>query len=91
MHRAGAASAPRATTLRGPDPYMVCADSEAYGAAEAPAAEVFRDPHEWSRRALLNIGGASRLSADDTVRQYASAIWGLQALAVEAEPAAEEA
>lgn len=78
-------------SLRGPDPYMVGADSEAYGAAEAQAAEAYRDPLEWSRRALLNIAGASRFSADDTVREYASEIWGLQPVAVEAEPTADEA
>jgi starch phosphorylase len=78
-------------SLRGPDPYLVCADFEAYGAADARAAELFRDPLEWSRRALLNIAGASRFSADDTVRQYASEIWGLQPITVEAEPTGDEA
>ena len=48
-----------ATTTR----YMVCADFDAYVAAEARAAEVYRDRVDWSRRALLNIAGASRSRA----------------------------
>ncbi len=70
-------------SLRRHDPYMVCADFDAFVAAEEAAAEVFRSPIEWSRRALHNIAGASCFSADHTVRQYASEIWGLQPVAVD--------
>jgi starch phosphorylase len=69
--------------LRGADPYMVCADFDAYVATEARAADLYRDPIEWSRRALYNIAGASRFSSDETIRQYASEIWGLQPVAVD--------
>ncbi len=72
--------------LRTHDPFMVCADFDAFVAAEARATAVFRDPIEWSRRALWNIAGASRFSADDTIRQYASEIWGIQPVAVDLEP-----
>ena len=70
-------------SLRYHDPYMVCADFDDYVATEARAAEAYRDPLDWSRRALLNIAGASRFSSDETIRQYASEIWGLQPVAVE--------
>jgi glycogen phosphorylase len=69
--------------LRHHDPYMVCADFDAFAAAEGVAGEAFRDEIEWSRRALCNIAGASRFSADDTVRQYAAEIWGLQPVRVD--------
>ncbi len=69
--------------LRYNDPYMVCADFEDFVATEARAAEVYRDPLDWSRRAVFNIAGASRFSSDETIRQYASEIWGLQPVAVE--------
>ena len=42
---------------------MVCADFDAYVAAEARAADAYRDRIDWSRRALLNIAGASRFPA----------------------------
>jgi starch phosphorylase len=74
---------PLLDNLRGHDHYLVCADFEAYLAAEAAAAEAFRDPFDWSRRALLNVAGASRFSADETIRQYAADIWGLQRVAVD--------
>jgi starch phosphorylase len=63
--------------LRGRDPFLVCADFEAYVAAEAKAATVFRDVRDWSRRALHNIVGTSGFSSDNTVRQYAAEIWGI--------------
>jgi starch phosphorylase len=69
--------------LRAEDRYFVCADFEAYLATEALAAEVYRDPLEWSRRAALNIAGASRFSADDTIRQYAEEIWGVRPVDVD--------
>jgi len=70
-------------SLRTYDPYLVCADFDAYVATEARAAELYRDPIEWSRRALYNIAGASRFSSDETIRQYAAEIWGLQPVSVE--------
>jgi starch phosphorylase len=70
-------------SLRHHDPFLVCADFEDYAAAENLAADAYRDPLDWSRRALLNIAGASRFSADDTIRQYASEIWGLRSVPVD--------
>jgi starch phosphorylase len=69
--------------LRDHDPYMVCADFDDYVATEASAAELYRDPIEWSRRAIHNIAGASRFSSDETIRQYATEIWGLQPVPVD--------
>ena len=65
-------------SLRGHDPYMVCADFDAYVDAEARAALAFRDPRDWSRRALFNIIGASRFSSDQTVQRYADEIWKIR-------------
>jgi len=69
--------------LESHDPYMVCADFDDYVATEARAAELYRDPVEWSRRALHNIAGASRFSSDETIRQYAAEIWGLNSVPVD--------
>jgi len=65
-------------TLRNQDPFMVCADFDSYVACEARAAVAYRDPEQWSRRALLNIAGARRFSIDNTVREYASQIWNIR-------------
>jgi starch phosphorylase len=70
--------------LRYEDRYLVCADFDDFVAAEQRAADLYRNPIDWSRRALLNIAGASRFSADDTIRQYADEIWGLRPVRVDA-------
>ncbi len=75
--------APILDSIRWHDPYMICADFEDFVAAEGRAAELFRDPIEWSRRALLNIAGASHFSSDETIRKYATDIWGLQPVTVD--------
>ena len=71
-------------SLRFEDRYLVCADFDDYAAAEERAAELYRDQRAWSRRALLNIAGASRFSADDTIRHYAAEIWGIQPVQIDA-------
>jgi starch phosphorylase len=65
-------------SLRYHDPFMVCADFDAYVSAEAKAAAAYLSPRDWARRALFNIMGASRFSSDATIRQYASEIWGIR-------------
>ena len=75
--------APITSALRGGDHYMVCADYDDYVATEARAADLFRDSIAWSRKSLFNIAGASRFSADETIRRYASDIWGLTPVAVD--------
>ena len=47
--------------LKWDDPFMVCADFEAYVAAEARAAAAYLSPRDWSRRALCNIMGGEPL------------------------------
>jgi starch phosphorylase len=69
---------PVVDNLRYHDPYLVCADFEAYAAAEARAAHAYQDQRDWGRRVLANIAGASRFSSDATIRAYASEIWGLR-------------
>jgi glycogen phosphorylase len=69
--------------LRHSDPFMVCADFDAYVATEAEAARAFTDPRSWSRKALLNIAGSARFSSDETVRQYAEEIWKVRPVPVD--------
>jgi starch phosphorylase len=63
--------------LRQHDPYMVCADFEAYVASMNEAAALYRSPREWARRSLFNIVGASAFSSDSTIRAYAREIWDI--------------
>jgi starch phosphorylase len=63
-------------TLRHRDWFMVCADFEAYRAAQREVAALWRDRHAWWRRAVLNTAGMAWFSADRTIREYAGEIWG---------------
>jgi starch phosphorylase len=69
--------------LRRFDPFMVCADFDAYVAAEAAAAQAYTDRRGWARKALFNIAGSARFSSDETVRQYASEIWKIHSVPVD--------
>jgi starch phosphorylase len=75
--------APILDNLRTSDPFMVCADFDAYVAAEAEAAKLFLDRRTWSRKALVNIAGSARFSSDETVRQYAEEIWKIRSVPVD--------
>jgi glycogen phosphorylase len=68
--------------LRHHDHYMICADYAEYVASMGQAAALYENPRAWSRRALLNIAGASRFSSDATIRQYADEIWKLSPVKV---------
>jgi starch phosphorylase len=69
--------------LRHHDPFLVCADFDAYVEAESRAAELYRDPLAWSRCALANIVGSARFSSDETIRHYAKDIWNLKPVKVD--------
>ncbi len=69
--------------LRVNDPFMVCADFDAYVEAEATAAQAYTDRRTWSRKALLNIAGSARFSSDETVAQYANEIWKIRSVPVD--------
>ena len=61
--------------LRNHDWFMVCADFAAYRAMQRRVDEVWREPGEWTRRAVLNTARMGRFSSDRTIRGYARDIW----------------
>ncbi len=64
-----------ADDLRHRDWFMVCADFEAYRAAQRSVADLWRSRDEWWRRAILNTAGMGWFSADRTILDYAREIW----------------
>ena len=57
------------------DYFMVLADFDSYARCQEALAETYRDPEEWSRKAILNVAGMGKFSSDRTIRQYADEIW----------------
>ena len=61
--------------LRGPDPFMVCADFDSYMAKEQEGAAWFAEPRDFARASLLNVAGSGAFSSDATIAAYAREIW----------------
>jgi starch phosphorylase len=58
------------------DHYMHLADLKAYLEADRRLLELYADPPEWTRKAILNIASSGKFSSDRTIAEYARDIWG---------------
>ena len=68
----------RKSVLDWGDPFMVCADYQAYCDAQKKADEAFSDKPRWAKMAILNTARIERFSSDRTIREYAEDIWNLK-------------
>ncbi len=60
------------------DHYFVLADLRSYLDADRRLVELYRDPHAWARKAILNIAGSGKFSSDRTIAEYAAQIWNAE-------------
>lgn len=59
------------------DAFLVLADYAEYVRAQEQVDAVYRDPEEWTRRAMLNTARMGYFTIDRTVQQYADEVWGV--------------
>jgi len=65
--------------LRGHDWFMVCADFDAYYAAQREVDAAWTDRDAWARSAVLNTAPMGWFSSDRTIRGYAQDVWEVDA------------
>jgi len=70
--------APLRDTLLTHDHYMHLADLNSYLEADERLRALYADPHEWARKAILNVAGSGKFSSDRTIAEYAADIWNVQ-------------
>ncbi|MGA7871050.1 MAG: glycogen/starch/alpha-glucan phosphorylase, partial [Candidatus Binatus sp.] len=68
----------RDTLLTHGDYYMHLADLRSYLDADRRLVELYADPEEWSRKAILNVAGSGKFSSDRTIAEYARDIWNVE-------------
>jgi glycogen phosphorylase len=61
--------------LMGRDYYMHLADLTSYLEADRRLLDLYADPQEWTRKAVLNIASSGKFSSDRTIAEYAAEIW----------------
>ena len=57
------------------DYFMVCADFDAYWAAQMQVDQAWRDRKRWMRSSILNTANVGWFSSDRTIAEYAKEIW----------------
>jgi glycogen phosphorylase len=60
------------------DYYMLLADYRPYIIAQEKVSRLFLDPHQWTRRSILNTAHMGKFSSDRSILDYAKDIWNVQ-------------
>jgi len=71
-----------ADSLRNRDPYLCCADFDAYAACQERVAASYRQPEAWGAMVVHNLARVGKFSSDRTIREYAEDIWGARPVRV---------
>jgi starch phosphorylase len=82
-HELGIFAPIKHTLLDGGDHYMHLADLTSYCKAQQAVGELYRQPEEWTRKAILNVAASGPFSSDRTIRQYAEEIWNVKPVPVD--------
>jgi len=69
--------------LENGDPYCILADFASYMEVTGKIDELYREPHQWARKAIINIARMGKFSADRAIREYAEDIWDIEPILLE--------
>jgi glycogen phosphorylase len=67
--------APLRDALLTQDHYMHLADLTSYRQAQDRLGTLYANPHEWARKAVLNVASSGKFSSDRSISEYATEIW----------------
>jgi starch phosphorylase len=62
-------------SLKGSDPFCVCADFDSYCHMQDVVSQDYQDRESWIRKSILNVSEAGIFSSDRTIKEYAREIW----------------
>ena len=65
-------------TLLGNDHFMLLADYADYILCQQHVEELYRQPQQWIRKAILNMANMGNFSSDRTIKEYAEEIWDVK-------------
>ena len=57
------------------DYYMHLADLSSYVETQGAVGQLYVQPDEWTKKAILNVAGSGKFSSDRTILGYAHDIW----------------
>ncbi len=59
------------------DPFLVCADFDAYCAIQEQISEEYQEQDKWVEKAIINVAKSGKFSSDRTISEYCKDIWGV--------------
>ena len=65
------------------DIYCLLADFRSYMEAQDKVDELYKNPLEWTKKAIINVAGMGKFSSDRAVIQYAKEIWNIKPIHIE--------